>query len=57
MTNQINVAKIWNKIKLNSTYRPRSMSNMFQMHDKNKAIKITEEGRKNLQSVQSLVKP
>jgi len=52
---KIDAEKIWDKIKLNSFYEPKS-SNTFILYDESIAQKITEEGKKNLILLQEVVK-
>ena len=55
METKTDAEKIWDKIKLNSFYEPKS-SDTFILYDESTSQKITEESKKNLMVIQEALK-
>ena len=53
---QKDLVKVWAKIELNSSYGFPPVPVIPMEYDKNKALQITEEGKKNLMVIQEALK-
>ena len=56
MKTQRDLVKAWAKIELNSSYGLPPIPNISMEYDENKALQITEEGKKNLMTIQEVLK-
>lgn len=56
MKTQKDLVKAWTKMELNSSYGFPPVPNIPMEYDKNKALQITEEGKKNLMMIQEALK-
>ena len=56
MKTQKDLVKAWAKMELNSSYGSPPVPNIPMEYDKNKALQITEEGKKNLMMIQEALK-
>ena len=55
MTKTKKIIKSWAKMELNSSYGFPPIPNNPMEYDKNKVLKITEEGKKNLILIQNTI--
>jgi len=56
MKTQKDLVKAWDKIELNSSYGFPPIPVIPMVYDENKALQITEEGKKNLMVIQEALK-